>query len=453
MADEPQQPLTRGQIFGYGIGALGTGVFTTVPGLLLVYYMTDTLAIAAGLAGLAAVLPRVWDVVTDPLMGMISDRTRSKWGRRRPYLLLGALILPICFAALFATPAIASPTGMFLYVFAMYILCATAFTIYAVPYVAMPAEMTRDYNAATSLMSARMALMTIGILVGGTAPMIVKAAGGGPMGYRIMGLCIGVVMMVGLLGAFWGTRNAPQIIEEHKPPTWREQIAIARGNRPFGVLLVAYVTQLVGVGCVLTAVPFFAKYIVVDSGLASEDLVTVLFLCLVLPSVLTMAPWARVAHRFGKRFAWYASQAIFGLAACGLWWTSQVSLTLVAINTGLLGIGFAGTQLFPYSMLPDTILLDQARSGMRREGVYSGVWTAGDKGGAALGVGVASTILATTGFVESGASEVVTQPELALTGIALASSFVPAFMMLCSALLLRNYELGSEEVARLQREL
>ncbi len=453
MDPSESRPLTRGQIFGYGLGALGTGVYSTVPGLLLVYYMTDTLAIAAGLAGLAAVIPRVWDVVTDPLMGMISDRTRSTMGRRRPYLLLGGILLPLAFAALFATPSLSSPAAMFAYVLAMYVACATAFTIYAVPYTAMPAEMTRDYHGGTSLMSARMALMTVGILLGGTAPMLVKAAGGGAGGYRLMGLCIGGVMMLGLLGAFIGTRNAPQARAQQDPPKWREQLAIARRNKPFATLLVAYVTQLVSVGCILTSVPFFAKYVVVASGFASEDLVTILFLCLVVPTVLTMAPWTAFSKRVGKRSALLCSQATFALGACGLWWTAQLSIWAVAINTAVIGVGFAGTQLFPYAMLPDTILLDQVRSGMRREGVYSGVWTAGDKGGQALGVGVASGLLALTGFIESGAGQLIDQPQLARTGIALASSFVPACMMLLSALLLRRYRLGREQVANLESQL
>lgn len=448
---EARAPLSLNLRLGYGLGAVGTGVFSTVPGLLLLFYMTNTLGISAWLAGLALFLPKIWDVISDPLMGILSDRTRSTWGRRRPYLLAGGLALPLCFVLLFSTPAL-SPTLSFVFVLVAFTLCATAFTVFTVPYVAMPAEMTADYDEGTSLMSYRMAFMTVGILAGGAlAPMLVKLGGGGRSGHQVMALVIAGVIGLTMIGAFLGTRRAPfeRARVDERREGWRAQVLAALRNPHYRRLVGTHFVVQIGIGCTLTNVRYVAEYLVADRGLAPEDIVTLMFVSLVLPTFVMMPPWVAVSRRVGKRRAYALSIALFAAGTPPLWFAASAPLWCSCVAVGVMGVGFAGAQLHAFSMLPDTIQSELALTGEQREGIFSGVWLAADKGGVALGGFLVSLVLGQTGFLESQGERVL-QPDSALTGIALNSSLLPGALFLLSLLVLRGYSLSSDELARLR---
>src|ERR1041384_2230877 len=183
-----QMPLrTR---FGYALGSLATGAFGTVPGLLLLPYLTDTLGVGASVAGLLVLLPKAWDVVFNPIAGRISDRTTGKLGARRPYLIYGGIPLGICVAALFAGPDTGSATLDALYVAVVFVLCATAFAFFQVPYNALPAELTTSPTERTRLTAWRIAVLSIAILISGAGAPAVRDAVGGLAGYRIMGIAV-----------------------------------------------------------------------------------------------------------------------------------------------------------------------------------------------------------------------------------------------------------------------
>ena len=183
-----------------------------MPGLLLLPYLTDTLGIAAAVAGFIVFLPKAWDVILNPIAGRISDRSSSPRGRRRPFLLWGGLSLAVFFSLLFAGPTESALIGG-IYVVALFLACATAYAFFQVPYVAMPAEMTLNYRERTSLMTWRVAILAVAILISGaTAPILVNAYGGNPSvaGYRTMGVFVAVILVVGVLGAYFGTAKAPE---------------------------------------------------------------------------------------------------------------------------------------------------------------------------------------------------------------------------------------------------
>jgi len=135
--------LRRGTHVGYALGSIGTAAFGTVPGLLLLYYLTDVLGVAAGVAGLVVFLPKAWDVVLNPWIGNRSDRTESRWGPRRPWMLAGGLALPPLFVLVFAGPG-TPPAAAAAWVAGAFLLAATAYGCFQVPYVAQPAEITDD---------------------------------------------------------------------------------------------------------------------------------------------------------------------------------------------------------------------------------------------------------------------------------------------------------------------
>ncbi|HFE43869.1 MAG TPA: MFS transporter, partial [Nannocystis exedens] len=219
----------------------------------------------------------------------------------------------------------------------------------------------------------------------------------------------------------------------------RRQVVLALQSRPFRILLGAYALQLTAVGCLLAAVVYFAKYIL-GGG---EETVTLLFLALMLPAIFTMPIWLALSRRLGKERCYGLTLAVFAIASVGLWWSPDMSVGGAASVIGVMGIAYAGTQLFPFSMLPDTIEHARKHSGQNREGIFSGIWTAVDKGGLATGGLAAGLILDATGFIESKGGVLVEQPESALTGIVIAISLVPALLTAAAFLAYRRYEIGT----------
>ncbi len=441
---EKHKTLSLGTYLGYGIGSVGTGIFSTVPGLLLLSFMVRYLQVPAVIAGMVILIPRLWDVITDPFAGTLSDRTRSRWGARRPWMLAGSLTLPVAFALLFR---VSHQTGMAAawYLMFIYILCTTFYTIYQVPYVAMPAEMTEDYYERTTIMSWRIAFLTIGILVGGAAaPEIISAGGGGREGYALMGLVIGAVLFAVLIGSFFGTKRVPRVESVPVAASFREQFRAAVGNRPFIILFGAYIIQVLGIGAMLAGVDFFTSTILKDPGQTS-----ILFVFLVGPALVTMPLWVRVGRRFGKLTGYIICTVLFTIGGFCLMLANPEQLWVIYGIVLLMGAGYAGTQLFPFSMLPDTISADTLRTGLRRAGAYTGIWTAADKAGFAVGPAIFAAILAVTGFIETEGGVLIEQPASALLGVRLGFALLPATLMGLSLLILRHYKLDEKTNAAL----
>src|SRR5215469_1307810 len=221
---------------GYATGSLVTGSFGTVPGLLLLPYLTNTLGVAAGLAGLLVLLPKAWDVVINPLAGRISDNTHTRWGARRPFLLGAGFAIAVLFASMFA--------GIFTggrgaaWVCVAFLATATAFAFFQVPYVAMPADMTdaaglNDPNGErTRMMTWRVGGLAVTILISGAvAPQVIDRFGGGIVGHRAMGLFIASMMIIGTVLVFTLTRDAPSGSVTASEPTLRAQLKVAANNR------------------------------------------------------------------------------------------------------------------------------------------------------------------------------------------------------------------------------
>lgn len=427
-----ERALSLAAYLGYGVGSLGTAIFSTVPGLLLLYFMTDTLGIAPGLAGLAVSIPKFWDVVSDPIVGTMSDRTRSRWGRRRPWLLAGALTLPITLFFLFAVPDLATPTARFWWVLVMFSLAATAFTAFQVPYVSMPPEMTPHTHEYTVLVSWRMAFMTLGTLVGGgLGPMLVKLGGGGKPGYAWMGAVLGAIAGISMMGTFLGTKNAPKLgPTEHELGFWSHLRAAVK-NRAFFIMILSLVAQLTALGVLLSSVPYYARYILGGSNTQ----VTLMFLSLVIPALFAMPVWTLVGRRLTKATCYRLSVGMFGLLGLSLYMPGPAWSAYARI--ALMGLFYAGTQVFPFSMLPDIVRAEQAATGVRREGIFSGIFTAAEKMGLAAGALIVGLALGAFGFVERVAGVSVEQPSSALLGIRLTMSVVPTLLFLaCYGILL-----------------
>ncbi|HEY5183750.1 MAG TPA: MFS transporter [Actinomycetes bacterium] len=433
--------LSRGNYLSYALGSVGTAGFSTVPGLLLAYYLTNILGVAAGAAAFVVVLPKIWDVGFLPVVGNLSDRSVGRRGSRRPFLLLGGATLPVLFALMFAAPPSAGSVVGALWVFVFFLLAASAFAVFQVPYIAMPAEITDDPEERTTVMSWRVAFLGGGILLfGAGAPALKDAMGGGAGGYLVMGIVVGALIGLGMLGCWWGLRRTRILHRAEAEPSLRVQLLVARQNRPFVFLLSAFFLQALATGAMLAGAQYYATYV-----LGKESLITVLFVCLVGPAVLVMPLWAAVGHRMGKRAGFLAASLAFLAGTVLLAFSRSFPDGVVYLVVALCGVGYAGMQMFPLAMLPDTVAADTAVSGKRRAGIFTGLWTAGETTGFALGPALVLGVLAVTGFVSTTGDKTVAQPSSAVTGVLLSFSVVPAVLLLLSLPFLRRYELEAVE--------
>ena len=438
--------LGRGTHVGYAVGSIGTAAFGTVPGLLLLYYLTDVLGVAAGIAGLVVFAPKAWDVFFNPWVGSRSDRTESRWGPRRPWMLAGGVLLPPLFVLMFAGPG--RPPGLAAgWVTVAFLLAATAYGCFQVPYIAQPAEITDDPDERSLLMSWRVAALAFGILLAGAgAPAVVDAAGGGRPGYLAMSAFVAVLLALGMLGAVVGTRRAPTLTRVHSEGRLATNLRLAWRSAPFRILLIGFVIQALGVGVMLAGVPYYSRHVLGDESSGS-----LLFAAFVGPAILVMPLWVQVSRRLGKRSGLLLASALFTAATATLAVGGAGRTGLVVGLVVVVGIGYAGMQMFPLSMLPDTVQADAVTSGRARAGVYTGLWTAGETLGFALGPALVLGLLAVTGFVSSRADEHVSQPDSALTGVLLTFSALPAVLLLVSLPFLRRYDLTRKRLDELTR--
>ncbi len=439
--------LPRGVRVGYGMGSVATGAFGTVPGLMLLPYLTDTLGIAAAVAGVIVFLPKAWDVVLNPVAGRISDRHESPAGPRRPFLLRAGALLAVCFALLFAGPPLGSQVADAAWVVVMFLGCATAYAFFQVPFVAMPAEITRSYVERTRLMTWRVALLALAILLSGASAPAIRDALGGRDGYRAMGVFVAVLILVGTFGAFHGTRRAPVGRVTAAGGTLRDQLRVVAHARDFRLLLTTFVVQALAVGAMLAGVDYMARHVLGEAGSA-----TVLFVCFVGPALLLTPVWAAAGARVGKKKGYVAASLFLAGGALLLVGARGFPAVVVFVATGLVGVGYAGAQVFPMAMLADTAAIDAVRSGANRTGVFTGVWTAGETLGLALGPGVFALVLTLGGYVSSTSGDVA-QPGSALTAITLGFSLLPAALTLLSLLWLRKYSLTQSDVDHAVRTL
>ena len=439
-APTPTTGLTPAARRGYGMGSVATGSFGTVPGLLLLPYLTDRLGVAAGLAGLVVFLPKAWDVLLNPVAGRISDRSTNPAGRRRPFLIRAGSLLAVAFVLLFAGPT--SPTGLATtWVIVLFLACATAYAFFQVPYVAMPAEMTDDYDERTRLMTWRVAILALAILVSGGLSPLIRDALGPEWGYRGVGLFVGGLILVGTVGAWWGTRDTAMSHAATAGGSLREQLRVCASSPHFRTLLAVFVLQALATGSMLAGVDYVAR-VLLGGGAAA----TVLFVCFVAPALVVTPLWQRVGEARGKRVGYLWGSVLLATGAVATLLTVRVGLVAAALSVAVVGVGYAACQMFPLAMLPDVAAADTAATGETRAGTYTGVWTAGETLGLALGPFLYAAVLTVGGYVSS-TDAAAAQPDSALTAIAWGFSVLPALLVASSLVVLRRYRLD-EEVAR-----
>lgn len=446
-----EQPLPARTVARYAIGSLGTGGFATLPGLVLIYYMTDTLGIAAITAGLLVTVAKVWDVVIDPVIGARSDHSLAATGSRRRFMVLGGLLLPLFFVLTFAVPPGMPSVPAGIWVLVAFMATATAFSLFQVPYIAVPAELTGSYDQRTRLLTVRVVVLSLAILLFGAGGPALRSLGGDneALGYLVMALVAGLLIGAAMLAA---SRVAKRGFPRTARPgsiasNYREGWAALCRSHAFRVLLLCFALQGLATGVMLAGAQYVATWV-----LRSEQAVTFLFIALIGPALLFAPVWRVVAGRIGKERAFRFASTMFGVAALALLGMIAAPGAWIYLPVALAGAGYAGMQSLPMSMLPDVISHDAKTHGDGQAGVFGGVWTAGETTGMALGATVLTVVLAASGYVQSVAGQAVTQGPAAINGIIVSFSLVPALLIVLSLLVFRRYPLRQDDIDSLAND-
>jgi GPH family glycoside/pentoside/hexuronide:cation symporter len=385
-------------VAGWGVGCFASATMYQVTSVLLLRYLVDYVGLAAALAGALVGFSKIYDVVTDPLIGAMSDRTRSPWGRRRPFILAGGLFGALAFSGLFAVGEVHNAPLRMLAVIVGLLGVTTSYAVLSIPHLAMPGEMTSDYHERTFIMSFRVAGQGLAQLAGTVlGPWLIVRYGGGADGYSVMGVTVGVIILIGAILCFMGTQGAPATTDEATAGfTTMQKLKLAFANKPFVSLLGCKLGNMTGVTWYLAILPFlFTTVTKVGYGRLG-----LYFLFQGVSTLVSQPIWVWLSRQLGKKGSFRLAAALYGLgiATWGLAGPGEaVSLTIArAIWIGLAG---GGTLLMASALLPDAITYDYDRTGMRREGVFAGVVTTVEKGASALAASLIGVCFSLAGYV------------------------------------------------------
>jgi glycoside/pentoside/hexuronide:cation symporter, GPH family len=368
--------------------------------VVLLYFLVNFIKIEPVIAGALIFASKLFDAFIDPPIGMLSDRTRSRWGRRRPWLLGGSFFCGLSFALLFNVPDdVGAGTSMgaaYLYVSFWLFIYTVAYAVFTVPYLAMPGELTDDYHERNRLMSWRTVFMTLGTLTGAAAaPALVSVLGDDRAAYGQVGWILGAVIAVSMFLTFAGTAGSRQVQRDERRVSLLENVRLLRLNQPLVVLMATKIVLYAGIAAFTAVMLFFFSNVLKKSpaqmgaffGLFS------LFTIALTPVQL----W--FAKRVEKRTAYMVCLAGYALGILS-WLASGPAepQALLILRALWLGAFNAGLFLYGYSMLVDTYAWDAARTGLRREGFLASAISFVEKFSLAVGPLIIGALLSAMGF-------------------------------------------------------
>lgn len=440
---------------GWGTGAFGIALLMNGVSGLILLFTASILQIEPWLAGLVIFLAKLVDVVTDPIVGVWSDRFESPKGRRRPFLLWGSVTGAISFALIFTSPSFENQYLTAFYIFVVLSFYALAYTIYNIPYMSMPAEMTDSYHERSSIHAYRMVFISLGSFIATAGVKVVLEALGKtePSSYAVVGLGCALLILISTLIAYFTTgsarftssgeksskSNAAQVVHEFNA-VW--------SNRHFLRLISVKFAQLLGVQ---TAGAAFAYFFV--QSLGRDFNVLAIFGTTVTISTIIFAPLlVKFSKKFGKKNAYYvaASVNIFYALSWSLASEGEPIWSIV-VRAAFVGIAFTGNVVMAMSMLTDIINADAKRTGVRREGAFTALYSFVEKLTGAVGPLIVGFALSIAGFNNKLPFDV---PQGGNVDIALlmSVSWLPAVFGLIAVWILSGYKLTEEELQNAEAE-
>ncbi len=434
---------------GWGTGAFGVALLMNGISGLILLFTASILQIDPWLAGLVIFLAKLFDVVTDPIVGMWSDRLKSPRGRRRPFLLWGAVLSAASFALIFTAPQLGNQILTAFYIFMVLCLYAFAYTLYNIPYISMPAEMTDNYHERSSIHAYRMVFISLGSLIASAGVKVVLEYLGktDPGSYAVVGVGCAVLILISMLIAYFTTASArftegAAASTKSNAAQMLDEINAVRSNKHFLRLIGVKFAQLMGVQTTAAA---FAYFFVQSLGRDFNILAT--FGLTVSISTIIFAPLlVKFSKKVGKKNAYYFAGAINIIYA--LSWSFAVEgepVWSIVLRGAVVGIAFSGNVVMAMSMLTDIINADAKRTGVRREGAFTALYSFVEKFTGAIGPLIVGFALSIAGFNNKLPFD-VPQGGNVDTALLFSVSWLPAVFGLIAIWLLSGYKLTEEEL-------
>lgn len=428
----------------FAIGSLGFTLLISAISFFLLFFYTDVALVPPALAGSALLVGRIWDTINDPLVGWFSDRTRSRWGRRRVYLIYGALPLALTAITLWVMPRGLSPALAFVWIVVTYTLFDTFFTLTNMPFGALTAELTQDYDERTSLTAASSVGAVVGYIAGGIVMRAIVGRFADPgFGYLVAGVVLGAVVgaCVGLVA--WRVREPAHVQARTPSGSLFTGLRATLRNRPFVTLVIAFSLARLSFTILSTVLAYFVTY-----QLRAPDRLTSLLSVLLIVIGLFIFAWKWLSDRWSKGAAYAAGLLITALAVGGSFFVGPGQVGGMYVVMAVAGFGLAAHWVIPWAMLPDVVEYDEAATGQRRVGMYYGVAGLADKLMRTLGVGLVGWVLEWFGYVPN-----VEQTAQSLLGIRLLFGPVSAVLLALALPLLFAYPITRASHARLREQL
>jgi len=428
---------------GWAVGEFAIASHMAILSIYLLYYLTDVQKVPSALAGTLILIPRLWNLVSDPLMGGVSDRFRSRWGRRRPFLLVGSLVWGLAYAAMFAIPTDWTLTAKAAWFLAACFAVNTGLSLYHVPYSAMLPEMTDDVSERLALTGYKEIAARFAVLLTVMAsPLIVQAAPDPIAGHRWVGFVTGAFIILSGLTAFFATARAPSRNLQTSNATLAEQWRSFRTNRQLFRLSGAYLFSSACDAFYSAMMIYFVTITLrLDGGLMGA-----LYPIGSITALVTTPLWAALGRRIGRRpacaIAYSGAAIIFCLA---LLVPVGVPLLMFPFMV-LVGAFFGGVFVLPSSMTPDTVELDEKRSGQRREGAIYGTWIFTQQTGMSIGTFLVGIYLDLVGYHSGTVAAAAASPSVP-TAIRYGFALAPAGLLIVAAGLVRGLAIGGPTVA------
>jgi GPH family glycoside/pentoside/hexuronide:cation symporter len=441
--------LTTGDKFRYGLADLGFSLITSAMQFFLLFYYTDVALIDPGIAGLALMTGKLtWDAINDPLFGYLSDRTRSRFGRRRIWMFIGAIPLGIAAWIMFSLPTGLTGAAAFFGVLLTFWLIDSFHTMTTTPYYALTPELTRDYSERASLTSIRMVFSVFGYILGAAITTILAGIFQGSglnlqQAWSATGAVFGILAIITTLVTAFSIKERPELAGEPSKLPAIKAILTSFKNKPFIILMIAFILSSFSFTVLTALVPYFIQY-----QLNMGDQVSFVLLAMLLTIGIFLIPAKKISDKINKGPAYALGLFIASLAIMTCFFFPHKATPLIYLVAVVAGIGFSAQWVFPWSMLPDVVEYDEKLTGERREGIYYGLWAFLSKFTGALGIAVSGWALDLYGYVPNAE-----QTAHALFGIRLFFAIVPAVVILISLPFLIKYPITRKKHAELVAEL
>lgn len=368
------RPVKLHNLIAYGLGDLFGGGSFLIIGMLYMFFLTETAGLSPALAGLVFAIGKGWDAVSDPLMGYLTDRTQSRFGRRRVFFLAGIIPIALAFFLMWIPLKSQSQGLLFIYYALAYAFFSTVFTMVMVPYAALNAEMSTDYKVRSRLSGSRMVFSGIAALLGGTLPtMIIKMfPGRQSTGYLVMGAAFGVFYALPFILVFFGTWELPSAgpKPDNSENPFKQFFSVLK-NRSFRCHILMYLFAYTAMDILMALFAYFLTYYLKRPSAYPVAMGSLLGM-----QILMLPVYVAIGNKKGKGFAYIMGLSIWLAGMClSMILTPESPLGILALTCAVIGSGTSAAVLIPWGILPSVIDVDEIITGEKRSGLYSGAMT------------------------------------------------------------------------------